>query len=90
MQTVSTKCYPVSTTNTFAFDAAAGTVTRNGYDWEAQGFLKGQSVTISGIAGTWTVTRGRVEIHPFEELTVVAQEDLAAEAARLESFLAEP
>jgi hypothetical protein len=50
-----------------------------------------QAILVDGmVAGTWTATRGRVAIHPFEELTVAAQEELAAEATRLESFLGEP
>src|SRR5262249_49173097 len=47
----------VSAQNTFTFAPAAGggQVFRAGLDWKAQGFLVGQSVTIQGLAGTWTV-----------------------------------
>jgi hypothetical protein len=34
---------------------AGPAVVRAGFDWKAFGFLAGQSVTISGLGGTWTV-----------------------------------
>lgn len=30
-------------------------ISRAGFDWSAQGFLPGQTVSIEGVAGTWTV-----------------------------------
>jgi len=48
-----------------------------------------QAILVDGsVAGTWAVAKGRVSVHPFEPLTVAAQEALAEEAARLEAFLA--
>ena len=49
---------PVTATNTFTFAGAVGggTVTRPGFDWRAQGFLPGQTVTISGLPGSWQVS----------------------------------
>ncbi|MEQ1827017.1 MAG: hypothetical protein ABL921_13765 [Pirellula sp.] len=48
---------PVTATNKFTFTSGAGggTVSRVGFDWEASGFLVGQTISISGLAGTWTV-----------------------------------
>jgi Ca2+-binding RTX toxin-like protein len=48
----------VSASNVFTFSGPTGanTVFRAGFDWKAQGFLVGQTVTIEGLAGTWTVT----------------------------------
>ncbi|MDX8463783.1 hypothetical protein, partial [Mesorhizobium humile] len=31
------------------------TIRKDGFDWKAQGFLPGQTVTIEGVAGSWTV-----------------------------------
>ncbi|MBL8481462.1 MAG: hypothetical protein JNJ60_04660, partial [Rhodocyclaceae bacterium] len=31
------------------------TIRRAGFDWKAEGFLPGQTVTIQGVTGTWTV-----------------------------------
>jgi hypothetical protein len=45
----------VSAENEFVFSSAAGTISRAGFDWRAQGFLVGQQITIDGLAGTWTV-----------------------------------
>ncbi len=47
----------VSASNVFVLEGSAtgGTVARDGFDWKAQGFLPGQSVTIVGLSGTWTV-----------------------------------
>lgn len=48
-----------------------------------------QAILVDGmVAGTWAVTKGRVEIHAFERFEPAAEEALAAEAARLEAFLA--
>ena len=49
----------VSARNEFVFTPSGsngGTIVREGFDWKAQGFLVGQTVTIEGQAGQWTVT----------------------------------
>src|SRR5262249_24512232 len=46
----------VSTTSTFVFNSAAGTVTRAGFDCAAQRCIPGQTVTTPGVGGIWTVT----------------------------------
>ena len=48
----------VSARNEFVFtpSGSGGTIVREGFDWKAQGFLVGQTVTIEGQAGQWTVT----------------------------------
>ena len=39
---------------TFISNEEGGTITRVGFDWKAEGFLVGQTVTIDGV-GTWTI-----------------------------------
>ncbi|HET9217470.1 MAG TPA: Calx-beta domain-containing protein, partial [Terriglobia bacterium] len=48
----------VSATQEFVFttNSGGGTISREGFDWKAQGFLVGQSVQIQGQPGVWTVT----------------------------------
>ena len=49
----------VQVTNVFDVTADAGgdggTIEREGFDWKAIGFLVGQTVTIEGVVGEWTV-----------------------------------
>jgi hypothetical protein len=49
-----------------------------------------QTFLVDGfVAGTWSVTNGRVVTEPFEKLSRAAQRELKDEAARLEAFLAD-
>ncbi len=49
-----------------------------------------QAILLDGmVAGTWSVSKGRVAVHAFEPLERADQEEVAAEAARLEAFLAD-
>jgi hypothetical protein len=49
-----------------------------------------QAILVDGmVAGTWRVTKGYVSVDAFEPLESAVEEELALEAARLESFLAD-
>jgi hypothetical protein len=49
-----------------------------------------QAILVDGlVAGTWSVSKGRVSVQAFEPLETADAEALAAEAARLEAFLAD-
>jgi ABC-type uncharacterized transport system ATPase component len=49
-----------------------------------------QTFLVDGfVAGTWSVDGGRVVIQPFAKLPRAVQRELADEAGRLETFLAD-
>ncbi|HVS85729.1 MAG TPA: crosslink repair DNA glycosylase YcaQ family protein, partial [Gaiellaceae bacterium] len=50
----------------------------------------GQTFLVDGlVAGTWRVDKGRVVTEPFGKLSRETKAELAAEAGRLEEFLAD-
>jgi hypothetical protein len=49
-----------------------------------------QTFLVDGlVAGTWTVTKGRIALEPFAPLSRAARRELEDEAGRLEAFLAD-